>query len=49
MSGHEKEIARDRKSKNYANKLKELDGCYRTKVNSKAFAIPSLAASVSII
>ena len=45
---------RDRKSKNCANKLKiksyrnkmELNGCYRTKVNSnsKAFTIPFLTA-----
>ena len=41
---------RDRKSKNYANKLMiknhgnkmELNCCYRRKVNSKAFAIPIL-------
>ena len=45
---------RDQKLKNYINKLKiknkmELNCCYRTKVDSKAFAIPILTASAFII
>ena len=47
---------KDQKSKKYANKLTiknhrnkmELNGCYRTKVNCKAFAIPILTASAFI-
>ena len=42
-----KRLCKQVKIKKYANKLKmELNGCYRTKVNSKALAIPILIAVI---